>query len=100
MGIAAVTGRHGKREVSRRLVWPLAVLLFGIGAYALLLHQRSGLVDFVVPRTAAFRALAHEPLYRVDDGHYQYKYLPAFALVMIPFTWPPHRVADVRRTSA
>lgn len=94
MGIAAVTGRHGKREVSRRLVWPLAVLLFGIGAYALLLHQRSGLVDFVVPRTAAFRALAHEPLYRVDDGHYQYKYLPAFALVMIPFTWPPHRVAE------
>src|SRR5688572_1520260 len=95
MGIAGLTGPNRRREWSRRLVWPLAVLLFGIGAYALLRHQRSGLVDFVVPRTAALRALAHEPLYRVDDGHYQYKYLPAFALVMIPFTWPPHRVAEV-----
>ena len=47
--------------------------------YALLRTQRDGLVDFVVPRTAAERFLAHEPLYRPEDGHYQYKYLPAFA---------------------
>ena len=40
-----------------------------------------------MPRTAATRFLEHETLYRPDDGHYQYKYLPAFALVMVPFTW-------------
>ncbi len=89
-----MTGPVGAGEWRRRLVWPMAVVLFGIGAYALLHHQRSGLVDFVVPRTAAIRALAHEPLYRADDGHYQYKYLPAFALVMVPFTWPPQPVAE------
>jgi hypothetical protein len=76
-------------------VWPLVVAIFAVCAYALLLYKREeGLVDFVVPRTAAARALAHEPLYRAEDGHYQYKYLPAFAFVMIPFTWPPEEAAE------
>src|SRR5262245_46359528 len=43
------------------------------------------MVDFDVYRTAGARALAAEPLYRGADGHYQFKYLPAFALVMAPF---------------
>ncbi len=62
--------------------------------YALLRSQRDELVDFVVPRTAAFRFLAHEPLYRPDDGHYQYKYFPAFAQLMVPFTWVSKEVAQ------
>ena len=45
------------------------------------------MVDFEVYRTAAARALDAEPLYRADDGHYQFKYLPAFALAMAPFAW-------------
>jgi hypothetical protein len=40
------------------------------------------------------RFLAHEPLYRPEDGHYQYKYFPAFALAMVPFTWMPKQVAE------
>jgi hypothetical protein len=40
------------------------------------------------------RFLAHEPLYRPEDGHYQFKYLPAFAAFMVPFTWPPKAVAE------
>jgi hypothetical protein len=40
------------------------------------------------------RFLAHEPLYRPDDGHYQYKYFPAFAAAMVPFTWMPKQVAE------
>lgn len=43
------------------------------------------MVDFDVYYTAAARALDGEPLYRPDDGHYQFKYLPAFALAMAPF---------------
>jgi hypothetical protein len=79
----------------RPLLWPLVVVVFAVSAYALLRYKREeGLVDFVVPRTAAARALAHEPLYRDEDGHYQYKYLPAFAFVMVPFTWPPEETAE------
>ena len=48
-----------------------------------------------MPYTAAGRFVAHEPLYRPDDGHYQYKYLPAFAQLMVPFTWMPKQVAEV-----
>ena len=40
--------------------------------------------DFEVPWTAAGRAAAAEPLYRAEDEHYQFKYLPAFAVLAIP----------------
>ena len=62
--------------------------------YSLLKLKRDDLVDFVVPRTAASRFVAGEPLYRPEDGHYQYKYFPTFALVMVPFTWVPKEAAE------
>ncbi len=40
--------------------------------------------DFEVYWTAAARARDAEPLYRVEDGHYQFKYLPAFAILATP----------------
>jgi Glycosyltransferase family 87 len=80
-----------RRLLVRLLVFGLIV----VGLYSLLRFKRDGLVDFVVPRTAAARFLAHQPLYNIpEDGHYQYKYFPAFALAMVPFTWVPHRVAE------
>ena len=78
----------------RLLVRPLLFALIVVGLYGLVRLKRAELVDFVVPRTAAVRFLAHEPLYRPEDGHYQYKYFPAFALAMVPFTWVPKEVAE------
>jgi hypothetical protein len=40
--------------------------------------------DYEVYRRAAARAARGEPLYRPDDGHYQFKYLPAFAVATMP----------------
>jgi Glycosyltransferase family 87 len=40
--------------------------------------------DLAVYWTAATRASHAEPLYRAEDGHYQFKYLPAFAILTIP----------------
>ena len=45
--------------------------------------------DFEVYWTAGSRALATEPLYRDTDGHYQFKYLPAFALMAAPLAKAP-----------
>ena len=45
--------------------------------------------DFAVYWTAASRASHAEPLYRAEDGHYQFKYLPAFAVLTIPLSWLP-----------
>ncbi len=49
--------------------------------------------DFHVYWTAAGRALASEPLYRGADGHYQFKYLPAFAVLAGPVGLIPLAVA-------
>ena len=45
--------------------------------------------DFEVYRTAGERAIAAEPLYRAEDGHFQFKYLPAFALLASPLALMP-----------
>src|SRR4051812_1700944 len=45
--------------------------------------------DFEVYWTAGSRALAAEPLYRESDGHFQFKYLPAFAVIAAPLAKVP-----------
>ena len=45
--------------------------------------------DFEVYWTAASRALHAAPLYRADDGHFQFKYLPAFAVLTTPLALAP-----------
>jgi hypothetical protein len=76
---------------SRSTAWLLAVIALASVMYVV--RVRSEMVDFDVYRTAGQRALQAEPLYRADDGHYQFKYLPAFALAMAPFAWVGPAVA-------
>jgi alpha-1,2-mannosyltransferase len=45
--------------------------------------------DFEVYWKAGARAAAAEPLYRESDGHFQFKYLPAFALIASPIARVP-----------
>lgn len=51
--------------------------------------------DFEVYWRAGTRAAAAQPLYRADDGHYQLKYLPAFAMLAVPIGWLPLPAAKV-----
>lgn len=67
----------------------LAALLLGIVAWLVSERIARQMPDFEVYYTAAGRARAAEPLYRLDDGHYQFKYLPAFAVLASPLTWAP-----------
>jgi hypothetical protein len=46
---------------------------------------RKEMIDFITWQQAIVHALHAEPLYPLDAGHYQFKYLPAFALLMAPF---------------
>jgi arabinofuranan 3-O-arabinosyltransferase len=50
--------------------------------------------DFEVYWKAASRAASAEPLYRVEDGHFVFKYLPAFALLALPLGLLPLPVAE------
>jgi hypothetical protein len=49
--------------------------------------------DFEVYWRAGHRALAAEPLYRTEDSHWVFKYLPAFAIVAIAIVLLPLSVA-------
>jgi hypothetical protein len=70
----------------RRAIPP--VLLLGAAAVflALIFAARVShkMPDLEVYWTAAARARHAESLYRVEDGHYQFKYLPAFAVLTMP----------------
>jgi hypothetical protein len=63
-----------------------ALICAAAGLVAILFAARVGgkMRDIEVPWTAATRARAAEPLYRAEDQHYQFKYLPAFAVLAIP----------------
>jgi hypothetical protein len=77
----------------RPFFWPLVITVLAILAYSTRIHRE--MADFEVYRQAATRALNAEELYRPEDGHYQYKYLPAFAVVVAPFAMLDDEAARV-----
>lgn len=62
----------------------LTGLLLALSVWVFVFKAAPKMPDFAVYWTAASRAAHAEPLYRPDDGHYQFKYLPAFAVLAIP----------------
>jgi len=74
-----------------RLLAACAILAAALGAFFLRVSR--DMRDFEVPWTVAGRAAAAEPLYRAEDEHYQFKYLPAFAVLAVPLGMVPLSVA-------
>ena len=75
-----------------------AAVLGVLVAFALNVSER--MADFEVYWRGASRAAAAEPLYRSDDEHYRFKYLPAFAVLTIPLSFVPLATAKVAWFSA
>lgn len=75
-----------------RSAWIAAAVL---GVAAVLASDRAvrEMPDLEVYWRAAVRARAAEPLYRADDEHYQFKYLPAFAVLTVPLAALPLETA-------
>jgi hypothetical protein len=72
-----------KRALRFAVIGALAIAAFAVA------RSRREMVDFEVYHTAGRRALAADPLYVADDGHYQFKYLPAFAVAVAPLSILP-----------
>jgi hypothetical protein len=68
-----------------------AVLALLGAVFALKAAQK--MPDFEVYWRGGERAAHGEPLYRIGDGHYQFKYLPAFAVLAAPLSLLPVPVA-------
>lgn len=62
----------------------LTALLVAVAAGCFVLKASSEMRDFEVYWTAGARAARAEPLYRAEDGHFVFKYLPAFAVLAVP----------------
>jgi hypothetical protein len=77
------------------MIWPLFVAVLASALWFGIRSKRATLVDFEVYRTAAARALEQAPLYRPEDGHYQFKYWPIFAVAMAPFALPTRAIASL-----
>ena len=73
----------------RALPWIGVALLILAAVLAFTRRSHREMFDFEVYRVAGARAAAAEPLYRVEDGHWQFKYLPAFALAVAPLAQLP-----------
>ena len=79
--------------MNRHVAWIVLIclLLGAAGTFqGRLKHQ---MYDFEVYRVAGVRAAAGESLYRVEDGHWQFKYFPAFALAIAPVAQLPPMTA-------
>jgi len=72
----------------------LAAVLLGLLA-AFVFRVSEKMADFEVYWRGASRAAAAEPLYRADDEHYRFKYLPAFAVLTIPLSFVPLPTAKI-----
>ncbi len=75
---------------------PFIPVIFVLGAAGddLVSRTRVG-VDFEVYYRAAVRFVAGEPLYQLADGKMCWKYSPAAAALLTPFTMLPARVGNV-----
>jgi hypothetical protein len=75
--------------MKRALPWLGLLLLAAVAVTAFTGRSHREMYDFEVYRVAGARAAAAEPLYRAEDGHWQFKYLPAFALAIAPLAKLP-----------
>jgi hypothetical protein len=92
-----VLSEHQAEPRAVRASQRVRILIIGgivaLAAVAFVLRVARTMPDFEVYWRAAVRAAAAEPLYREADGHYQFKYLPAFAVLALPISLVPLEVA-------
>ena len=82
---------RANRPVIRRVA--LVCLLVAAGVWLFTFKASRKMPDFEVYWRAGARAAHAEPLYRVTDGEYQFKYFPASAMLTIPIGALPLPVA-------
>ena len=70
-------------------------LLAALAVWVFIYKAGPKMPDFEVYWKAGVRAAHAEPLYRTDDGHFQFKYLPAFAILATPFGLIPVQTAKL-----
>ena len=82
-----------KKEVA---LWTLGgILLISLFTLAYLVHIQKDMSDFGVCYKNGQRIIRGETLYRLSDGHLQFKYAPVSALIYAPLALLPYETAKV-----
>jgi len=79
----------GRSSAIRRVALVCLIVVAGVWVFTF----KAKMPDFEVYWRTGARAAHAEPLYRVTDGEYQFKYFPAAAVLAIPIGALPHPVA-------
>jgi hypothetical protein len=77
----------------RKVAVFVLLFLFVCSSLVFLFRVKDKMVDFQVNYQAAKRLRLGETLYRVSDGHYQFKYMPFSAFLYLPLTFLPLSLA-------
>src|SRR6187200_634881 len=72
----------------------VTALLVGLAIWVFVYKAAPKMPDFEVYGKTASRAAHAEPLYRASDGHFVFKYLPAFAVLSLPLVLVPEKLAE------
>ena len=88
---AAGSANVGKTLTRYQVLIGCTIVALALALFVLRVSRN--MPDFEVYWTGAGRAARAEPLYRGEDQHYQFKYLPAFAVLTIPLSFMPLPVA-------
>ncbi len=72
----------------------VTALLVGLAIWVFVYKAAPKMPDFEVYGKTASRAAHAEPLYRASDGHFVFKYLPAFAVLSVPLVLVPEKLAE------
>jgi hypothetical protein len=80
---------------TRSAILRIGLVCLIVVAGALVFTFKAEMPDFEVYWRTGARAAHAEPLYRITDGEYQFKYFPAAAVLAIPVGALPHSVARV-----
>jgi hypothetical protein len=85
-----------EKTKSKFVVYALiAAALAAAFSFVYLGRIRGDMSDFGVPYRNALRIMTGETLYRVEDGHLQFKYAPVSALFYVPLALLPFETAKV-----
>ena len=77
-------------------LWTLGgILLISLFTLAYLVHIQKDMSDFGVCYKNGQRIIRGETLYRLSDGHLQFKYAPVSALIYAPLALLPYETAKV-----
>ena len=87
------SGREMEKKRGLRLLLVTAAIILLAASY--ILHIRKDMTDFGVCYRGGQRIVQGETLYRVSDGHLQFKYSPAAAIFFAPLALLPWEAAKV-----